>query len=167
MYQLTINEKIAKEVSRSDTGGVLIDGHEIVADVIVTNERLRHIIYKNKSYSVEHCGIDADTQVITYKINGKLVKVSHKSKLQLLLDKMGFGAGGSTKANDVKAPMPGLIIGISVDVGQAVKKGDVLLILEAMKMENSIKATGDGVVKKVAVSTGDKVEKGSILVQFS
>jgi biotin carboxyl carrier protein len=80
---------------------------------------------------------------------------------------MGFGTGASSKANDVKAPMPGLIVGVMVDIGQAVKKGDTLVILEAMKMENAIKAGGDGVVKKVAVSTGDKVDKNQVLVAFA
>jgi len=166
MYQLTINENTTHVVTQ-EAGDILVNDQAILADIAYTNQRLRHIIYKNKAYTVEHCGTDPDTKIITYKINGKLVKVSPKEKLQLLLEKMGFGMGASTKANDIKAPMPGLIIGISVDVGQAVKKGDALIILEAMKMENSIKATGDGVVKKVAVSTGDKVEKGTILVQFS
>jgi biotin carboxyl carrier protein len=63
--------------------------------------------------------------------------------------------------------MPGLIVAIKVDVGMQVQKGQVLVVLEAMKMENAIKATVDGVVKRVTVSTGDKVEKNAVLVEFS
>jgi biotin carboxyl carrier protein len=62
--------------------------------------------------------------------------------------------------------MPGLVLAISVEVGQAVKKDDALLILEAMKMENVIKSQGEGVVKQIAVKAGDAVEKGHVMIIF-
>ena len=62
--------------------------------------------------------------------------------------------------------MPGLILDLKVAPGDLVKKGDVVLILEAMKMENSIKSPGDGVVKAVNVSLKQSVEKNQVLIQF-
>jgi biotin carboxyl carrier protein len=59
-----------------------------------------------------------------------------------------------------------LIIDLKVKVGDSVTTGDVLLILEAMKMENILKATGDGVVKEVKAKKGDSVEKGQVLIEF-
>ena len=64
----------------------------------------------------------------------------------------------------VNAPMPGTILDVKVAQGQAVKKGDVLLILEAMKMENEILAPQDGTVAQVAVSKGASVNSGDPLV---
>ena len=64
----------------------------------------------------------------------------------------------------VKSPMPGNILKINVSVGQKVKEGDVLLILEAMKMENEVTATKSGTVAQVAVSKGQVVETGTPLV---
>lgn len=64
---------------------------------------------------------------------------------------------------DVKAPMPGAILSVSVKQGDAVKKGQVLLILEAMKMENEILAPRDGVVAALAVQAGQTVETGALL----
>ena len=64
----------------------------------------------------------------------------------------------------VNAPMPGTILDVKVAQGQAVKKGDVLLILEAMKMENEILAPQDGTVAQVAVSKGASVNSGDALV---
>ena len=67
----------------------------------------------------------------------------------------------------VKAPMPGTIINVPVKVGQAVKTGDVLVVLEAMKMENEIKAARDATVAAVAVSKGESVDTGALLVTLN
>ena len=67
----------------------------------------------------------------------------------------------------VKAPMPGTIMKINVSAGQAVKKGDVLCVLEAMKMENDIPAPADGVVASVNVQKGASVNSGDILVTLN
>ncbi len=66
-------------------------------------------------------------------------------------------------AQRVTAPMPGNILDVRVKVGDAVKKGDVLLILEAMKMENEIMAAADGKITSVNVNKGDSVETGAVL----
>ncbi len=71
------------------------------------------------------------------------------------------------KVNDLKAPMPGLVLDILVSEGQTIQKGDSLLVLEAMKMENNLKAINDAVVKKINVSKGDKVEKNTVLIELS
>ena len=63
--------------------------------------------------------------------------------------------------------MPGTIVSVNVSDGQAVKKGDVLVVLEAMKMENEIKAPADGTVTSVAVSKGESVDTGATLVTIA
>ena len=63
----------------------------------------------------------------------------------------------------VKAPMPGKIIRLVAEAGKAVKKGDVLMILEAMKMQNEITATADGVLHEIRVAVGDNVKTGEVL----
>jgi len=65
---------------------------------------------------------------------------------------------------EIKAPMPGLIINLFVKENQPVKKGDGLVIIEAMKMENEIQASADGTVKKIIVNEGDSVDKGAVLI---
>lgn len=66
-------------------------------------------------------------------------------------------------AQTVSAPMPGTILKVNVSNGQAVKKGDVLMVLEAMKMENEILAANDGTVSSVNVTAGQSVESGTVL----
>ena len=71
---------------------------------------------------------------------------------------------GSTTA--IKSPLPGTIIAVNVKVGDVVKKGDVLLVMEAMKMENNIMANKDGVVKSVYVTNGQTVMQEDALVDI-
>lgn len=73
-------------------------------------------------------------------------------------------AAAPAGAATVEAPMPGTILAVNVKVGDAVKKGQVLCVLEAMKMENEIMATGDGTVVSVAVSVGESVNTGQVLI---
>ena len=74
---------------------------------------------------------------------------------------------GNAGANAVKAPMPGTVVKINVKVGDAVKKGDVLCVLEAMKMENDIMAPADGVVASVETSQGASVATDAVLVTIN
>ena len=70
-------------------------------------------------------------------------------------------------AQTVSAPMPGTILKVNVSNGQAVKKGDVLMVLEAMKMENEILAPNDGTVSSVSVAQGATVESGTVLCSLN
>ena len=74
------------------------------------------------------------------------------------------GAEGSVK---VAAPMPGKILGVKAAIGQAVKKGEVIVVLEAMKMENEIVAPSDGTIASINVATGDSVEAGQTLATLN
>lgn len=74
---------------------------------------------------------------------------------------------GVQGAVSVSAPMPGKILAVKANSGQAVKKGDVLLVLEAMKMENEIVAPGDGTVASINVAVGDSVEAGAALATLN
>lgn len=74
------------------------------------------------------------------------------------------GAAGAVKVN---APMPGKILSVKASAGQAVKKGEVIMILEAMKMENEIVAPQDGTIAGINVSAGDSVEAGAVLASLN
>ncbi len=74
------------------------------------------------------------------------------------------GTEGNVKVN---APMPGKIVAVKAKAGDSVKKGDVVIVLEAMKMENEICAAQDGIIASVEVSVGDMVEGGDVLVSMN
>ena len=70
-------------------------------------------------------------------------------------------------ANKVTAPMPGTILDVKVSVGQSVKKGDVICVLEAMKMENDIPAPQDGVIASINIQKGASVNAGDVLASLN
>ena len=73
-------------------------------------------------------------------------------------------AAPTASGTQVKAPMPGSILAVKVSVGQAVKAGDVLVVLEAMKMENDITAPCDGTIKEIVVTKGTTVNTDDVLI---
>ena len=74
--------------------------------------------------------------------------------------------GARQEFASLKAPMPGLVVRVAVEEGDAVEQGDTVLIVEAMKMENELRAAGAATVARVLAAPGDAVEKGQILAEF-
>ncbi|MHB8171277.1 MAG: biotin/lipoyl-containing protein [Thermincolia bacterium] len=91
------------------------------------------------------------------------VVVSRPAPVRPAVVPMAKPAASATGGGDVKAPMPGVILGVKVKPGDKVKVGDVIVILEAMKMENEISAKKAGIIKEVKVSEGQIVGLGDIL----
>jgi len=135
-------------------------------DVIKTSDSNYHILKNNKSYKAEIINSNFNDKTYTVNINNNNYDVKISSPLDILIKDMGFTFGSTKHINSVKAPMPGLILDINVNVGQDVKENDALLILEAMKMENIITSPKDGVIKSVSIHKGDAIEKGQLLIEF-
>jgi biotin carboxyl carrier protein len=164
MFKAKVNQKIYEVNSTEDS--ILVDGIPFEWDLAKVNEGYFHILHENKSYRAELVNSDLATKTVTFKINGRSYTVELKDKFDLLLEKMGMNQTTSHKVNNIKAPMPGLIIDLKIKSGDVVKEGDPLLILEAMKMENILKSPGEGVIKTVKIKKGDNVEKGQVLIEF-
>ncbi|HFB99542.1 MAG TPA: biotin/lipoyl-binding protein [Phaeodactylibacter sp.] len=125
-----------------------------------------HILKNNKAYRAEVVATDFANKTFTIKINGTPHKIKIEDHYDQLVKQLGLSVASTQKVGDVKAPMPGLVLDVSVEVGQEVKKGDGLLILEAMKMENVIKSIGEGIVKSIHIEQGKAVEKGQLLIEM-
>ena len=165
MYTASVNNTAPLSIEIS-AAGITLDNQPYTWDLAKLGERTYHILKDNRSFSVEVLSLDAATKTVQLKINGHIHEVVVKDRFDLLLEKMGMSQAAAGKVNNIKAPMPGLIVGINMAVGDVVNKGDIVLILEAMKMENAIKAPGDGTVKAIKIQKGDRVEKGQVLVEF-
>lgn len=164
MYQSKVNGKNFEVIPNNDSFTINDDSFQW--DLTKVSEGNFHILYKNKSYRAEVVKADKVTKTFQLKINNKIHSVEVKDKFDLLLEKMGMAGAASSKVNNIKAPMPGLVIDMKVKAGDIVKAGDALLILEAMKMENIIKSPGDATIKNVKAKKGDTVEKGQVLIEF-
>lgn len=125
-----------------------------------------NLIHHDRSVSARIIDADNRSKNVKLEIDGETFSIDIKSELDVLLECMGFGVSAGKTLKEIKAPMPGLVLKMDVAIGQEVKQGDRLLILEAMKMENSIVATGNARIKNITVKDGQAVEKGQVLIEL-
>jgi biotin carboxyl carrier protein len=165
MLQLTVNEKNTYAVT-NDNGAWHINDAASDWDTQMQPNGLISILHNNKSYTALVENIDTKNKELTVNINGQSYKVSVKEPIDQLLASMGLDLKAMQKVEPVKAPMPGMVLKVLVEPGQQINKGDGLLILEAMKMENVLKASATATVKNIRVEERTAVEKGAILIEL-
>ena len=124
------------------------------------------IHHGDKAYQAEIIQSSDDQKSLSIKINHSPYQLVVRDRLDQLIDKMGMSSSNKKDNEDLRAPMPGLILTIVVKEGQQVQKGDSLIILEAMKMENIIKAGQDSTIKEILVEKGQSVEKNQIMIRY-
>jgi biotin carboxyl carrier protein len=166
MLKAEINAEKVFEIINPSSATPLVDGENIPFEIISSSRY--EILVRNKQAQFRVLVLSQDHKLKRYvlKINGRKYMVQLQDRLDLLLAKMGINSTTSSEIRQVKAPMPGLILDINATTGTDVKKGDKLLVLEAMKMENIIKSPVDGKVKDVKVALGESVNKNQLLVEF-
>lgn len=127
----------------------------------VSGQPVFSLIVDGKSFESYVYQGDEDWQVL---LRGR----QYQAKVEDEREKRLKAAGGSGVAEGgefhLKAPMPGLVVAIPVEEGQEIKKGQVLIILESMKMQNELKAPRDGKVDRIRVKTGESVEQKQTLL---
>jgi len=156
-YSIKVNNAFDFEIDALEVAGL---------DILQESKTKFHVLKESKSYKATILDADFNQKKYTISINGTKYTVDIANSLDLLIKEMGFSIGNAKAVSSIKAPMPGLILDINVDIGDAVKEGDTLLVLEAMKMENSIATPRDGIIKSIAVQRTDAVEKNQLLVEF-
>lgn len=117
-----------------------------------------------KLYKIDNVSYDGSD--IEFSINGNWFTVSVKDEQELLLDRLGFKTGNAVAEGALKSPMPGKILDILVSEGDEVTKGQPIVILEAMKMENELKAAIDGTISSISVEVGQSLEKNSPILEI-
>ena len=167
MYTVSVDDKEYKiEFDNSETNKGKINNNDFQIDTITSQEGVFHLLKDNKSYNIEILSSDTKKKKFEILINGDRYEVDVKDETDVLLAEMGFASLEDIIEAEMKAPMPGLVIDILVKEGDTIKKGDPLLVLEAMKMENTLKSARDGVIKTIKCKKQDVVDKGSVLLEF-
>ena len=135
-------------------------------DVKALEDRKFHILFEKTSYRAKLLQEGFNDRQYTIQIGSSVYQIEIGTELDALIRSMGYKLSSESAANEVKAPMPGILLEIKVSEGDTVKKGDTLLILEAMKMENAIMSPKDGVIKSVFSAAGDTVDKNKLLIEL-
>lgn len=157
-FTVKVNDAYEFEFKNSDANQL---------DVLKLNNTQFHVLKNAKSYDIKLESSDFIRKTYVVHVNSNTYEVKISDQLDALIKEMGFSLGNTKKANDIKAPMPGMILSVNVEEGQEVVEGQTLLILEAMKMENAIGAPKDGIIKTVRVTAGGKVEKGALMIEMA
>lgn len=134
--------------------------------VLEENDNSYVVEYNQQIYNVVIDEFDTETKKFKILLNEKPVQLQLKNNLDLLIAQLGLQSKREEDLSQLNAPMPGLVLKLEVNEGDTVEKGDALLILEAMKMENVIKSKGAGTIKKICVDVNQKVEKSQLLIEF-
>ncbi|WP_022822108.1 acetyl-CoA carboxylase biotin carboxyl carrier protein subunit [Hymenobacter norwichensis] len=167
MLQVSTNSTQTWDVDYHPNGAITVNNELFEWNITALGQSRFHMVYNNQSVVAEVVDADYTAKTFRVKLNGQLVELQVKDRFDLLLSKLGMSAIGVSKVNELKAPMPGLIVAVRVEPGQTVQKGDALLVLEAMKMENILKAPADGTIGVIKVELRDNVTKGQVLIQFT
>ncbi|MFT4612131.1 MAG: biotin carboxyl carrier protein [Glaciecola sp.] len=156
-FKVNVNSSLDFDISETESSEL---------NSIKVSENSYHVLHDNTSYKADITTSKFGNKLIEVKINNNTYKIHINNTLDSLIKDMGFKLGSSKVVNDIKAPMPGLILEISVKIGQKVEENDTLLILEAMKMENVLTSPRAGVIKSISVAKGDAVDKNKLLIEF-
>ena len=140
-----------------------IDGKPITVDVVMAENGSCSIIHDGNSYNIEllrgEGGKNYDVNMFYRSYHVDIVD----SQAKYLRMKKG---GNERQSNTIKAPMPGKVVKIPVEVGQELQAGDIAIVLEAMKMQSNYKVTSDCIVKNILVNEGDAVQDNQTLIEL-
>lgn len=166
MYILKTNDT-AQIAVNIDKDQIVVNDQPIDWDCKQISAHEFSVLANNKVYNVFVERVDKQKKTVTLNVNGTLYESDIKEPIDQILKDMGIDFSKMQKAEPIKAPMPGLILKVLVTEGQTLKKGDPVLVLEAMKMENVFKSPADAVVKSINIEQGQAVEKGQILIDLA
>ena len=165
-YATTINDK-TYIIEINDDRKVVVDGVEYAVDFeSVAGQPVYSLIINSKSYEAYVAAAEdqVEWQVL---LHGELSSVLVEDEREKRLRQAAGGVAAASGEYQLKAPMPGLIVAVPVSEGQAVKKGEIILILESMKMQNELKSPRDGTITRIKIKPGEGVEQGQPLITIA
>ncbi len=141
---------------------VRVNGQELAVDFqSVSGQPVFSLLIGGKSYEAYIYPDERDWQVL---LRGRLYQASVEDEREKRLKTTAGGGSGEGGEYHLKSPMPGLVVAIPVSEGQTVEKGETLLILESMKMQNELKSPRAGVIQRIRVKPGETVEQRANLL---
>lgn len=152
----------------SELGNEITLSQDAESSFKILERNNEHITFMldGKVYQAEILEYSQDGKELFLIINNEKLKLTLKDDLDQLIDEMGMNDISDDESGDVISPMPGLILKILVKEGDTVEKGDDLLVLEAMKMENLLQAPSSGTISSINCEISNSVNKGDLLIKI-
>lgn len=159
------NSNYKIEINRlGDSWKTFVDGRPIkLQSLKIEQNRIVSFLLNNKYYRIE---IIKNGDSYHCWLGSKLLKTNIIDEKTARFSKLSNGQSASVKSEMLLAPMPGLIVKVEVQPGQIVKKGEGLVIMEAMKMENELRAAHDCTIAEIKIQSGQIVNKAQPLIIF-
>jgi biotin carboxyl carrier protein len=163
-YITTVGDN-AYTIEIVDEKHVRVNGKLLEVDfAAVSGQPVYSLLVEGQSYEAYIRPAEGDWEVLML---GRLYAATVEDEREKRLRSAGGAGQGGDGEFHLRSPMPGLIVAIPVEEGQEVKKGQVLVILESMKMQNELKSPREGTVTRLRVKAGDRVEQKATLLSVS
>ncbi len=140
--------------------------HNAEINILPTSKNILLVQTSNKTIQLHCLSVDKAAKTVTLLYNNQKYIAKITEPLDDLLKSMGLENALTPKISEIKAPMPGLVLNIAVNVGDTVEVNQKVLTLEAMKMENAIKSPTAGIIAAIEVQAGQAVDKNQVLIRF-
>ncbi len=162
-YVTTINDT-SFEIEILKDGTLTVNGEPREVDFLALGPSLYSVIMDNRAYEVVVEEREGNYELL---MQGRLYTGDVLDERALLLAARRGGLVSDSGELSIKAPMPGLIVAVTVAEGDEVEKGQTVVILESMKMQNELKAPRSGVVQRISVQAGQSVEQHKLLITLT
>ena len=162
-YIATVGEQSLAITIEGDA--LFVDGEKVIADLQASVDgSLYSLLIDGRSYALR---LQAMEDCYRVQVAGETHDVKIVDERTHRLAGLRGAAGSDTGEVVIKAPMPGVIVEIAVAVGQAVEKGQTLVVLESMKMHNELAAPRAGTIKGIRVEKGQPIDKGAVMMTLA
>ncbi|MBN1995629.1 MAG: biotin/lipoyl-binding protein [Anaerolineae bacterium] len=146
-------------------GQVIVDGKVINVDMQrMVDTTMYSLIINSVSHDVR---MSEGEGVYLAEVSGEIFEVLVEDERTRRLAGLKGGPGAITGEAIIKAPMPGVVVDVLVTLGQTVEQGEIVVVLESMKMQNEFRAPRSGKIHTLRVTTGDKIEQGAVMLTIS
>ncbi len=152
------------EIEFTGADSVRVNNKDYTFNYKFITDKVLMLRLNDKNYFMTLSESDDEEEYLSVNLQSKLYNIVVKSELDIMIEKISVNKSQGKDKKEIFSPMPGIITKLNVTEGQKVNKGDVILVLEAMKMENEIKAKKDCVIKKINAEALKSVEKNELLV---
>ncbi len=158
-----VDGEILEKISQ-DEYLIKIKNSEHIIKIININSGFMEFVLDNEFHTVRY--LDNQTSEMKFIIDGSTLSVNMNSHLDEIVYKNSGGADTGNAQINLRSQIPGKVVSINADEGSEVKKGDVVCVLESMKMQVSVKSHKDGVVKTIKIKEGNSVNKNDIIAEI-